>query len=570
MFRILPLLIPILTLFTSPVFAQNIPGNVSRQSERLQEREIEQQRQREADLRERQQVAPSGTQIAPIDRPTAASGDCVTVTAVTIKGISIYPEDQFAELLQSIVGRCIYVSDIDAILRAITNRYIKDGYVTSRALIAPQDLDDGKIEIVVIEGQLADIRADQNKIGNSELRAAFPGLKNRILNLRDIEQGIDQMLRLPSFDPSIDIEPAITQGASNLVLKRKKAARSVRPSLSLNNDGQISTGRLQSTMSIDIDNVTGLLDFSSLYFSRDLGTADNGGTQSFGAFISIPRGYWTLSLSGGFSEYDSTISGSNQSFASDGETYNGSAILERLFFRDADTKLSAAIGLNLFDTVNRIQGIRLATSSYRLVHASANMRLQQRLPKGLLNIGLGFVQGIDFLGAQTVETGPGGPGTEFSKITANLSYREPFSLAGTRFQYALSLRGQIALTPVFPAQRISIGGPSTVRGFRDDGNSGRTGATVRQQISAELGELFASFSPKAKSKILAFAAYDAGGVAARSDNPFERGFLHSASLGLQLVSRLFAAEFAVSIPVSAPSFVRRRDAEFGANVRFNF
>ncbi len=570
MIRILPTLLSILLFFTSSVFAQNIPDNVSRQSERLQEREIEQQRQREEDLRARQQVAPSGTPVVTPDLATVPSGECVTVMTATIKGVSIYPEDEFTDVLQSIVGTCIFVSDIDAILRAITNRYIKDGYVTSRALIAPQDLDDGSIEIVVIEGQLADIRAEQDKIGNTELRAAFPGLKNEILNLRDIEQGIDQMLRLPSFDPSIDIEPATAQGASNLILKRKKSASPVRPSLSFNNDGQVSTGRLLTTLSVDVDNITGLLDFTSLYFSRDLGAGETGGTQSFGGFLSIPRGYWTISVSGGYSEYDSIISGNGQSFVSDGETYNGSATLERLFFRDADTKLSVAIGLNLFDTVNRIQGIRLSTSSYRLVNARASVRLQQRLPKGLLNAGLGFVQGFDFLGAQTVDTGPGGPGTNFSKITANISYREPFLFAGVRLQYALAMRGQVALTPVFPAQRISIGGSSTVRGFKDDGNSGRTGATVRQQLSGELGELFASLSSKAKSKVLAFAAYDAGGVAARSDNPFERGFLHSATVGLQLVSKLFAAEFAVSIPVSAPSFVRRRDAEFGANLRFNF
>jgi len=137
---------------------------------------------------------------------------------------------------------------------------------------------------------------------------------------------------------------------------------------------------------------------------------------------------------------------------------------------------------------------------------------------------------------------------------------------GANFQYALTMRGQVALDPVFPAQRISIGGSSTVRGFRD----GRTGGVVRQQISAGIGEIFKSAGSKVKARLSAFVAYDAGGIASRADDPFERGFLHSSTVGLQMASRLFQAEIGLSVPISAPSFVAKRDVEFGANLRFSF
>lgn len=555
--------------------AQDIPPpviteDVNRQSERLQERAREEQRRRVEDLEERQRLSPSGERI---DLPTEANtpkGKCVLLNDATIKGVTLFSEDHFSELLTPLIGQCIFVNDINEVLRSITNRYVEDGYVTSRALIAPQDLDDGKIEIIVIEGLLSDIKVQKEDFGNSELNMAFPGLKGKTLNLRDIEQGIDQILRLPSFDPSIDIEPAAEPGASNLLVKRKKAARFIRPSFALNNDGQQSTGRLQGTFTVDIDNIAGLLDYWSLYYSRDLGSSPDGSTQSAGGFISLPRGYWTLNLSGGYSEYESVISGNGQSFASDGRTYNGSATLERLFFRDSNSKISIAAGLSLFDTVNKIQGIRLATSSYRLVTANADIRLQQRTKKGLLGAALGFTQGVDILGAQTVDTGPGGAGTSFSKFTGNLSYREPFKFLNTTFQYSATLRAQLALDPVFPAQRFSVGGSSTVRGFRDDGNSGRTGAVVRQQLSWDLGEPIKFVGPTLSPRFSAYIAYDAGGINARNDDPFERGFLQSTSAGLQFSTRNIQADVGLSIPISSPSFVQKRDVEFGANIRFNF
>lgn len=561
-------------LFLEPLSAQPvtppIPDDVNRQSERLQERAREEQRRRVEELEERQRTAPSGQDVAVPDEKVAPQGECITVTKAIIKGVTLYPEGYFSDSLKPVVGRCVFITDIDTILRTITNKYVEDGYVTSRALVAPQDLDHGEIEIIVIEGSLSEIKVDEQDFSQSELGAAFPGLKGKTLNLRDIEQGIDQMLRLPSFDPSIDIEPAKTPGASNLLVKRKKAARFIRPSLSLNNDGQRSTGRLQSTMAVDADNLVGLLDYWSLYFSRDLGTNPSGSTQAVGGFISIPRGYWTVSLAGGYSEYDSVIAGNGQSFSSDGRTANGSATLERLFFRDSNSKLSASVGLGLFDTVNRIQGIRLSTSSYRLVTASAELRLQQRLQKGLFSAAVGFTQGVDILGADTVDTGLGGPGTKFSKITGNFSYREPFKLLGGSFQYSLTARGQFALNPIFPAQRFSVGGSSTVRGFRDDGNSGRTGAIVRQQISVALGEPIKSLGPVFSPRFSAYAAYDAGGIAARKDNPFERGFLNSASAGLQMSARHIQADVGLSIPISSPSFVQKRDVELGTNIRLSF
>lgn len=560
----------IILCFSNSALAQNLPDEINRQAERVQERVREEQRQREEQLRSEQQVAPTGNEILPPVQEMPARGECVTVSQIAVQGISIYPQDRFTALTEPVIGTCVFITDINVILRAITNQYIKDGYVTSRALIAPQDLADGKVEIVVIEGALNDIRAEEGKIGPSELRSAFPGLKGNILNLRDIEQGIDQMVRVPSFDPSIDIAPAQALGSSDLLIKRKPAARAIRPSLILDNDGQASTGRWQSTTTLDLDNVVGLLDFSSVYFSRNIDSAAAGDTQSFGGFVSLPHGYWTLNMSAGYSDYESIISGNGLDFVSDGETYNGSLSLERLFFRDSDTKFSATLGMNLFDTTNRIQSIRLATSSYRLVSANAHLRLQQRLFKGLLDAGLGITHGLDIFGAQAVDNGPGGPNMRFTKVSVNLSFREPIALAGVKLQYSLAMRGQLGFDPLFPAQRFSIGGSSTVRGFRDDGNSGRTGAIVRQQVNAEVADLFGSLSPKFQSKLVIFSAYDAGGIAKRLDDRFERGFLHSATFGLQVISRLFTVEIATSLPISSPSFIRHNDAEVTANIRLNF
>ena len=231
--------------------AQSVPGQVNRDAERLQEIERERQRAREEQFRQSQSAPPQATQIAPEAEIAADAGGCAAVRSVQIKGMTRYAQSVFAADLAKLSGDCVSIADINAALRTITNRYIKDGYVTSRAVIGPQDLKRGVLEILVIEGQLEGVSSEgvgtKRKYRKGELAAAFPNIKGRQLNLRDLEQGVDQ------------------------------------------------------------------------------------------------------------------------AFANSGVSTNGSATLNHLLFRDAKTKLSVSAGLSLLDTVNRIQGIKLRTSSYRLM-----------------------------------------------------------------------------------------------------------------------------------------------------------------------------------------------------------
>lgn len=280
--------------------AQGIPGQVDRDAQRLQERERERQREREENFRQSQQRPPAPDPVSPAVTPMRETGGCATIREVSIQGMARYAPDDFAASIAKLKGDCVSIADIDAALRSITNRYIGDGYVTSRAVLAPQDLGDGILEILVIEGQLEKIvsepSAGRRGYSRGELASAFPGLRDELLNLRDLDQGVDQLARLGSAEPEIDIAPAELPGASTVIVHRKRIDAPLRGSIFFNNDGPASTGRIQSTAALEVDSPLGLGDVLSLYYSRTIGAKQDRGSNGYGALFSL--GYVHLRVEG--------------------------------------------------------------------------------------------------------------------------------------------------------------------------------------------------------------------------------------------------------------------------------
>jgi hemolysin activation/secretion protein len=551
------------------VYAQSAPDTVAREAQRVQDRENQKQTEREEQFRSLQETPPSGQEAPAPEAQISDDGQCVPVREISLKGLTLYWEREFSAPLSGLVGDCINISAINDALRVITNRYVADGYVTSRAVVGPQDLKTGILEIVIVEGAISEIRSGEDGYSQRTLSMAFAGQKGNQLNLRAIEQGVDQLARLASHEPDIDIEPGALPGMSNLVVSRKKLARNLRPSLSFDNDGSAATGRFQGTAGLDADNVLGLADYWSLYYARDLKNDAAIGNESMGGFVSLPYGWWTASLSGGRFTYKSILAGNGQVFSNDGESWNAALSLDRMLYRDAKTKLSLFWGLALIDTENRIQGIRLSTSSYRQITGSVNFRVQRRLEDALVGLDLGFARGLKILGATAADTGPGGATIKARRLNAAVTYQTKSELLGTPLDYSVLLRAQAALDPVFSNGRFSLGGSSTVRGFRDDGLSGRYGMFLRQQVGFPLAKLFVDHDDLTTG-LSGFVGYDAGAIIAHNSDRFERGQLHASTVGLRLANRYVQAELSASAPVLSPTFINRKPVELAASVRMTF
>lgn len=568
--------------------AQSLPNEISRDAARILEQQHEQTRARAEDFDQQIQRPPSGQEPGGEVTRAAAGAGCVAIRRARLVGVTRYSDGTFRDVLTALAGDCVSINAVNDALHAITNRYIRDGYVTSRAFVRPQDLKEGVLTLTVIEGrvgniepvadhgtppatsrgpaELAQVSAVRRGYGAGEIAGAFPIESGEVLNLRALEQGVDQLARMAKADPSIDIAPGETPGASTVLVKRKPTAGWLRPAASFNNDGSAATGRLQATATLDVDSLLGLADVWSFYFSRNVGPDSRRGNRAFGGFASLPRGWWALTLSGGVSDYHSVLSGNGLSFVSRGRSWNASAALDRMLHRDAKSKLSASVGLALLDTRNFIQGIALRTGTYRIVTGTVAAHWQRRLGTSLLTMNGAYARGLGILDAQTVVTASGGATGRFDLLSGDLGVQSHFAVGPTRLFNTALVRWQWGFDNLFPAQRFSLGGTSTVRGFRDDGISGRTGASLREQLACGIVDL-AKGKAALETSLSGFVGFDIGAIRPDGRNVYERGVIQSGSFGIKAQARQFQAEVALALPLTAPSWVLHKRAELFANVR---
>src|ERR1051325_10368462 len=134
--------------------------------------------------------------------------------------------------------------------------------------------------------------------------SAFPGVAGGILNLRDLEQGIDQVNRLQSNAAKIDIQPGTEPGASDVVVRNEIRKRWL-ASVGVDNSGVPATGDAIYSASLGADHLLGLNDFFNLSYrhSGDIGPPASSDNVSF--FGSAPYGYWTFSLAASEFHYSS-------------------------------------------------------------------------------------------------------------------------------------------------------------------------------------------------------------------------------------------------------------------------
>lgn len=169
----------------------------------------------------------------------ASDGPCFSIHRIALDGATLIDPRQQQKIVQPWLGQCMDIARITKLVNIIYDWYISRGYITSRVFLTEQDLRSGVLHLTILEGKLEKITMEG--AAKRELTMAFPGLEGHILNLRDIEQGMEQINRTRATPVQIEIQPGEKPGGS-IVNLTATAERPLLLSMSVDNSGQKSTG----------------------------------------------------------------------------------------------------------------------------------------------------------------------------------------------------------------------------------------------------------------------------------------------------------------------------------------
>lgn len=443
-----------------------------------QDRLLQEQQRRLDELRD----LPGNTP-APSTQPLPEDTRCFTIRTLEIKGADSLSAADRERLTKPFIGQCLGVSQLNVLLKAITDLYLDRGLVTSRAYLPQQDLSSGHLQVLVVEGRVQGLRADPaSGLSPREIAMAFPGREGEVLNLREIEQMVDQLNRLPSTRAQMELLPGDAVGAS-VVQVKGQPDKPWRASLSRNNEGQRSTGEQQVNLGFEWDSPLGLADQLSLRGGHDVVSDHTQGSKNGTLAYNLPWGWWNFSYSYSESDYRSEAQANGFTFKQTGDSQNHQLRADRVLHRDATSKTSVNVGLAHLRTNNYIEDSRLQASSNRLSEAQFGINHGRRIGTAFVNLDLGTQSGIGAFDAQSNgHPQPGEPVARYRKYTATLSYVQGFQVLGENLSFSSLATAQRSEDVLFSPQRISLGGLSSVRGLKDQSLSGDSGAYWRNDL----------------------------------------------------------------------------------------
>lgn len=488
----------LILLSSAEAGAQSIPSEALANQELLREqaraRETRDKQERTLDVH----LPSSGRRESTVLR--FDESPCFVINEILLAGDSAAPfkwalaaAGRAGAAADSAIGRCISTEDIHLLVRRVQNEILRRGYLTTRVLLTPQDLNSKTLTLTLIPGRLHALRDGNENTSKGTFWNAVPLSPGRLVNLRDIEQALENFKRLPTVQADIQITPAegddARPGDSDLVIKWEQQ-RAVRINISVDDSGSRATGKHQGSLTLSYDNLLSLNDLFYATISHDVDRKrSQHGTSGATLHYAVPFDYWLLGLTGSSNPYYQSVQGASQTYVYRGESRNANISLSRVMYRDANQKTTAALvgwiraGRNYIDdTEVEVQRRRMAGWEVGLTHHWGGERV-------LIEAHLSYRHGTGAFNAIRAPEEAFGEGTSrFGLVATDGCITAPFALGPLNFRYIGNWRTQRNHTPLIVQDRFAIGGRYTVRGF--DGESSlvaERGWLVRNEFAVPLG-----------------------------------------------------------------------------------
>ncbi len=204
--------------------------------------------------------SPSLPELPPIsqDEKQLSSMAYIEVKQFQFEGNEAFSDAELTEMAQNYHGK-ITAEQLQRFKNEITTNYVKKGYINSGAIIPDQQIADGIIKIQIIEGKLSKVEVSGNeRLRKSYITTRLQGKKGVTLNIDRLQerlQILQQDRRLSRINA--ELGPGIKLGEGILKLNVKEATF-YDAIFTFNNYRSPSVGAYRGQVEFNHRNVTGL------------------------------------------------------------------------------------------------------------------------------------------------------------------------------------------------------------------------------------------------------------------------------------------------------------------------
>ncbi|HCR4018936.1 TPA: ShlB/FhaC/HecB family hemolysin secretion/activation protein [Morganella morganii] len=462
---------PFLSLAVSAISfslsAKETPSLLFRSGEQPFIHQEQQQQSREASLMPKApdvRLSPPSSEFGQIVFPVEKN--CFPIMRVKLLGLDTLPHWlPLQRIANQAQGHCLGSEGINLLMRALQNRLIVHGYITTRVLAPSQDIKLGELKLMFVPGHIRQVMLTPDSGRYIQLYTSFPAHAGNLLDLRDIEQGLENLQRLPTVQASMEILPGEQPGDSDIIVDWRQEKK-WRVAISLDDSGTRSTGRYQGGLTLLFDNPFALSDLLYVSATHDLQGKSGKGSKNFTGHYSVPFGYWMFSVTGNDYDYHQTVAGLNQDYRYSGKSKSIDAQLSRVLHRNGSQKTSVTYDVLVRQTRNYINDTEVEVQRRQTTAWRLGLQHRHYIRQSTLDVGISYQRGTRWFGARPAPEEYFGDATALSKILQyNAQLNLPFVIGTQNFRYNVQYLRQMSNTSLTPQDQFAIGNRWTVRGF---------------------------------------------------------------------------------------------------------
>jgi len=309
-----------------------------------------------------------------------------TFSSITIEN-DFFPPMEVRSLLSSSENKELNEEDIVNLSRKLTNLYIKNGYITSFVKLKSINSEDNELVFSVEYGRINDILIEDS------YDFSLPTSKGEILNIRDIDQFIENT-KTELTNMKVEILPSEREGYSDIEIKKERK-KQFRARVILDNFNYKDQGRENVALFFYRDSSVFLGDSFQFFIKERLSkNRDDNKESQYRLTYSVPIGYSALQYS--FTKKKNFDRFPNKKYSTKKDEDIHYFEFSRVLSRNSENKFEIYSSLNLKDTKNYFNDIKLDVSSKRYSSFTVGLRNTHYFNNSHLFIDLGLEKGVSW------------------------------------------------------------------------------------------------------------------------------------------------------------------------------
>lgn len=444
----------------------------------------------------------------------------------------------------------------------ILNAMLYDaGYITSEVGNVDLFAKRGVLDITLNAGKIAGVISQDAIDKPFLLSQVIPIKRGDILNVKDIEQGADNLKNRPNNDTKIELKPSPNHPKETIVSISNVSKRTFSGALSIDNKEQKAYGSLSGTARFNFGSLLQLNETMAIVLSSDLDNIKSRGIKKQIFFLQVPYQYWRFSLFGYNIESKNSISKELPS-SQITRQQQLSFEIQRQFRPSTQRTVSLMGGIQYYTYQNTVLGHSISVHQRRSPYITAGIEQDYRFMRGgYLQAKFNYKQSVPIFNAHLspIESVNGVPIFNFS-----LHALTPMTLASQRFFYQPELNIQLTKSDIDGLlDKTTIGGLNSVYGFvSGKGYSDTNQLVFRQKLS---------WMTPIQNHML-FSALDYGSVSEQRNNVIynKDKYLVGMALGLEGSVKQLSYQVSWGIPLFMPSDKERTPSQVFFSGQWNY